>query len=125
MKKLFISSLLIFSLSTVEAQSSYRYIDQIVVYVVKLVKPSTRYRQVALSNAPKMRGGWVTDPYSGRKCRRSDAHADHIWPKSKGGPNYSWNLIMSCAEDNIRKSNKIGIETMQGYMEKIKQSFFQ
>jgi len=98
------------------------FVSTVVFKVIKLVKPSSNYRKIALKNSQNSKGGWITDPYSGRKCRKMDAHADHIWPKSKGGPNYSWNLIMSCAEDNIRKSDKIGIETIYGYMEKIKQT---
>jgi len=91
--------------------------------VVTWVKPSSNYRKTALKNTNTSKGGWITDPYSGRKCRKKYAHADHIWPKSKGGPNYSWNLIMSCAEDNIKKSDKIGKETLQGYWEKLMQQF--
>ncbi len=96
----------------------------VIVKMIKLAKPSSNYRKTALRNTPNSKGGWITDPYSRRKCRKKDAHADHIWPKSKGGVNYSWNLIMSCAEDNIRKSDKIGIETIYGYMEKIKQAIY-
>jgi len=98
------------------------WVKTVIVGVTKLVKSGSNYRKTALESSPKTKGGWVTDPYSGRKCRKRDAHADHIWPKSKGGTNYSWNLVMSCAEDNIRKSDKIGIETVYGYMAKLRQA---
>ena len=110
---------LLLSTSNVSGDSLVR---TVIVRVIKWVKPSSNYRKTALRNSPNSKGGWITDPYSGRKCRKMDAHADHIWPKSKWGPNYSWNLIMSCAEDNIRKSDKIDVEIIYGYMEKIRQA---
>ncbi len=89
--------------------------------VKRIVKPGSNYRKTALGNAPKSKGGLVTDPYSGKKCRKHEAHADHIWPKSKGGTNHSANLILSCPKENISKGNKIGTITVKGYVENIKQ----
>jgi hypothetical protein len=119
MKKVIFSTITVIALSTTSVFGNYGLIKAVIVKITKSVKPSPKYRQTALENSPKKKGGWIKDPYSGRNCRKKDAHADHIWPKSKGGSNYSWNLVMSCAQDNIRKSDKIGIETIQGYAAKI------
>jgi len=121
MKKMITVTAMSLMLLNINASANYSLLKTVVIKVVKTIKPHPNYRKTALKSSPKTKGGWVTDPYSGRKCRKRDAHADHIWPQSKGGPNYSWNLVMSCAQDNIRKSNNIGVETIQGYTEKIKQ----
>lgn len=34
-------------------------------------------------------------------------HIDHLWPVSKGGSNYSANLVASCAKCNLLKGSKI------------------
>ena len=38
--------------------------------------------------------------------RERDMHVDHVWPKSKGGPNWSWNLRAAHSNCNQSKGNK-------------------
>jgi len=121
MRKILFATILTNSLLTTNICASNVLLDKLVIKVIKLVKPNKNYRQTALSHSPKVRGGWIKDPYSGRTCRKKDAHVDHIWPKSKGGPNYTWNLILSCPQDNISKSNKVGVITLYGYKARFEQ----
>lgn len=37
-------------------------------------------------------------------------HIDHVWPLSKGGSNGPENLVLACAECNLRKSAKTPME---------------
>jgi outer membrane protein TolC len=52
---------------------------------------------------------------------REDMDVDHIWPKSKGGTNHSWNLIMSSKHTNRSKGNTIDERVIQGYFENFMQ----
>jgi len=77
------------------------------------------YRKVYKLKHPPKRGGWYECAYCGKKIRWSDAHVDHIWPRSKGGPDAEWNLVVACPECNLKKSDKIGWHQAQGYFYKI------
>jgi len=45
--------------------------------------------------------------YCGRSAKETILHVDHIYPKSKGGKNNSSNLITSCRDCNLGKSDLI------------------
>lgn len=36
----------------------------------------------------------------------SELTRDHVWPKSKGGPNAKWNLALACRACNEKKADK-------------------
>jgi hypothetical protein len=44
--------------------------------------------------------------YCGQPIGKYSTHRDHITPKSRGGLNQYWNIALSCADCNIRKSVK-------------------
>jgi 5-methylcytosine-specific restriction endonuclease McrA len=87
----------------------------------KVIKGSSNYRKTAIKNTPRKKGGWIQDPYNGKYYRQKDMDVDHIWPKSKGGTNHSWNLIMSSKQTNRAKGNTIDSRVVKGYLENAKQ----
>ena len=46
-------------------------------------------------------------PCTGKNISNGDFHVDHIWPKSKGGPDNIWNYLPVDPSFNIRKSDRI------------------
>src|SRR3990172_2935684 len=44
--------------------------------------------------------------YCGDPIGKYSTHRDHITPKSRGGLNLYWNIALTCADCNIRKSIK-------------------
>ncbi len=44
--------------------------------------------------------------YCGRVCSGANRHIDHVIPLSLGGTNDPWNLVVACAECNLRKNAK-------------------
>lgn len=77
------------------------------------------YRKTYKLNNGANSGGWYACTYCDKKVRFSSAHVDHIWPKSKGGSNDSWNLVVSCAPCNQSKGNKIDGRVVEGYATKL------
>ncbi len=65
------------------------------------------------------RGGWYRCTYCGKGVRFSDADIDHIWPKSRGGSNSSWNLEVACQSCNRSKGNKIDGRVIKGFVVKV------
>lgn len=47
------------------------------------------------------------DPYTGKRHKRKNMDADHIWPYSKGGPNADWNIFYTHKSVNRSKRDKI------------------
>ena len=45
--------------------------------------------------------------YCGIKCTQKNITVDHVVPRSKGGPHTWENLVTSCQQCNISKSNKL------------------
>lgn len=47
--------------------------------------------------------------YCGRVIgtRRWCATVDHLWPRSFGGPNRTWNLVLACSPCNSARGNSI------------------
>ena len=45
------------------------------------------------------------DGYRCRRCSRTDLplHVDHVWPLSRGGPNFQWNLRTLCEDCHTRR----------------------
>jgi hypothetical protein len=104
--------------STVIQSGSINMVKKI---VTRTIKGSGDYRKTALDNTQTKQGGWVMDPYDGKHYRAKDMDVDHIWPKSKGGTNHSWNLIMSSKHTNRSKGNTIDERVIQGYFENFMQ----
>lgn len=48
------------------------------------------------------RWGWMC----GYGCGQPAEHLDHITPLSRGGADATWNLIPSCAEENLSKNDR-------------------
>lgn len=83
------------------------------------------------SNNNRARDIMDREYYGGRgegttKCRNcgtsmsfGEARADHILPRSKGGPDSSWNVQPLCAPCNRDKSDKIDGRTIDGYRKKL------
>lgn len=69
---------------------------------------SKNYRQTALDTTDSDHG-WYLCPHCGRKFRKSDMDADHIFPKSRGGSNSPRNLQMLCEHCNRSKGNKTNL----------------
>jgi len=46
------------------------------------------------------------------ECGRNDLplHVDHIWPLSKGGPNFMWNLRTLCESCHVRRHPNMNID---------------
>jgi hypothetical protein len=89
--------------------------------MMKILKGDSNYRKTALIKTQKKQGGWIQDPYNKKYYRAKDMDVDHIWPKSKGGTNHSWNLIMASKHTNRSKGNKIDSRVLIGYYENAKQ----
>ncbi|MBZ4485998.1 HNH endonuclease [Microbacterium sp. cx-55] len=51
------------------------------------------------------RDAW-TCQHCGKPLDESNAQADHLTPKSKGGTDDAWNLVASCDKCNNDKSDK-------------------
>jgi len=52
------------------------------------------------------------DRYRCVKCGRNDLplHVDHIWPLSKGGPNFMWNLRTLCESCHVRRHPNMSMD---------------
>lgn len=42
--------------------------------------------------------------YCGEPIAKYSTHRDHVTPKSKGGSNQNWNIVLTCSDCNIRKN---------------------
>ena len=82
-------------------------------------KAPSNYRKSYKENNSANRGGWYNCAYCGKSIRFSDADIDHIWPKSKGGSNSNYNLVIACQSCNRSKGNKIDGRIIKGFVVKI------
>ena len=67
--------------------------------------------------------GWYTCAQCGKKGRKSDMDVDHIFPKSKGGPNSTFNTQLLCQSCNRSKGAKVDSRVVKGYANKVKGLF--
>lgn len=90
-------------------------------YENKDFEPSREdFTVVALRNSPKPSIGgsaafniYLRDGFKCAYCGRSSIehgvvlHADHIYPRSKGGPDTAENLITACSDFNVSKNARV------------------
>ena len=69
-------------------------------------KPPSNYRQTAIDTTDSDHG-WYLCSHCGKKYRKKDMDADHIFPKSRGGSNNPGNLQMLCKHCNRSKGNDV------------------
>lgn len=55
---------------------------------------------------------WCYCPMCNGAIRKSQCDVDHIIPKSKHGPDSSWNLRVSCPSCNRSKKDSVGFHTL-------------
>ena len=49
--------------------------------------------------------------YENKSSKRSEVFSiDHVIPRSKGGPDFVWNLVVCCKSCNSKKGNKLNME---------------
>lgn len=63
--------------------------------------------------------GWYYCSQCGKAIRKSDTDVDHIFPKSKGGSNSTWNTQLLCQSCNRSKKDNVDSRVMQGYTNKL------
>ena len=63
-----------------------------------------------------------TDPhctFCGRELAEHTATLDHLIPRSRGGLNQPWNLVLACSDCNGSKSNKLLTEWRDEILQEI------
>lgn len=63
-------------------------------------------KRIQLGIAQGWRCHWCQQACREEVGWQNSATLDHIVPRSQGGPNEPWNLVMSCQRCNISKSNQ-------------------
>lgn len=64
-------------------------------------------------------GGWYSCGECGKSLRKDEVTVDHIVPQSKGGSDSAWNLQALCRPCNSRKKDKVGKDTVKGFLNKL------
>lgn len=85
------------------------------VYVVRAIRrhmpvqtdQQRTFTQTQRNEAKRRAGGRCEHSYLGLRCRAAGAHADHIYPWSRGGATRMSNAQSLCAAHNLRKSARI------------------
>ena len=73
-------------------------------------RPSNNYRARKIMNQDSFGGrskGYAPCNKCGKRVNFSKAEADHIFPRSKGGPDSSFNIQVLCRPCNRSKSDKL------------------